>query len=46
MGDIKDDKCHCGAESEVGVHGVKENDIYDEYYCYECWNKHKKGKTE
>jgi hypothetical protein len=34
-----DDKCKCGAESDYGCHGVKNMEVYSEYYCTDCYNK-------
>jgi hypothetical protein len=35
-----DDKCkECGEDSTIGAHGVRAGDVYDEYYCDECWGK-------
>lgn len=36
-------KCSCGAESDVGCHGFRHGEIYDEYHCYECWAKKKRN---
>lgn len=33
------DKCECGAESDYGCHGVRDAQVYDEFYCKECYNK-------
>lgn len=35
------DKCACGKEAAIGAHGIKDGQVYDEYYCEECWNKEK-----
>lgn len=45
--EMKDDKqtkgqnkCQeCGAESEIGAHGIKNGQVYDEYYCHACYKK-------
>lgn len=33
------DLCICGEVSTRGCHGIKEHEVYDEYYCDECYNK-------
>ncbi len=32
-------KCDCGKESDFGYHGVRDGEVYSEYYCKECYNK-------
>ncbi len=39
------DLCTCGKESEFGCHGISNGEIYDEYYCEECYNVKKRGGT-
>lgn len=36
---METDKCKCGEESTRGCHGIKDSEIYDEYYCDDCYNK-------
>lgn len=36
---VQQDNCKCGAESTRGCHGIKDNEVYDAYYCDECYNK-------
>lgn len=31
--------CKCGKESDFGCHGVKNSEVYSEYYCKECYHK-------
>lgn len=31
--------CKCGAESDFGCHGVRNGEIFSEYYCKNCYNK-------
>jgi len=31
--------CECGQESTKGCHGIKDEEVYSEYYCDECFNK-------
>lgn len=38
---MNDDKCECGEESTKACHGFKDGEIYDEYYCDECYHKRK-----
>jgi hypothetical protein len=38
---IEDPCCQCGRESEFGAHGIRENEVYDEYYCESCWNSNR-----
>lgn len=35
------DNCDCGNQSDYGAHGIRDGEIYDEYYCEECWSKRK-----
>lgn len=42
--EIQDDKCFCGAESEIGCHGIRDGVVYDEYYCLEHYNKKKRNQ--
>jgi hypothetical protein len=35
------DPCPCGAESTHGAHGFRDGELYDEFWCQECWNKKK-----
>jgi hypothetical protein len=39
-----EDPCACGAPSEYGAHGIRDNKVYDEYFCESCYNKERKGK--
>lgn len=34
-----ENNCACGAESTRGCHGFRDGEIYDEYYCDECFKK-------
>ena len=37
-------KCQvCGVESDYGCHGLKNGEVYDEYYCERCYNRKKRG---
>jgi hypothetical protein len=36
------DQCKCGAESDFGCHGVRDGEVYSEFYCKACYNKGKK----
>jgi hypothetical protein len=29
--------CKCGKTSDYGGHGVKDREVYSEYYCRECY---------
>lgn len=40
------DKCKCGKESTKGCHGIKNEEIYSEYYCDDCFNKRKQEKED
>jgi hypothetical protein len=31
--------CACGETSTKGCHGVKNGEVYSEYYCDGCYNK-------
>lgn len=31
--------CPCGEESVYGCHGVREGEVYTEYFCKVCYNK-------
>jgi hypothetical protein len=42
MDDKESDNCQCGKESDYGCHGVRDGQVYDEFYCKECY--HKKDK--
>ena len=42
VNDLDGNKCKCGEESELGVHGVRNGGIYSEYYCKACYNKKEK----
>lgn len=33
--------CPCGKDSDIGAHGFRDGELYDEYWCLECWNKKK-----
>ena len=37
-----DDKCSCGQESTRGCHGIRDGEVYDEYYCEDCYTADKK----
>ena len=32
-------ECPCGEESVYGAHGIRDGEIYSEYFCEKCWNK-------
>jgi hypothetical protein len=34
--------CKCGAESTRGCHGVRDGEVYSEYFCDEHFNKREK----
>jgi hypothetical protein len=34
-----EDNCKCGKESTRGCHGFMDGEIYNEYYCDECYNR-------
>jgi hypothetical protein len=34
--------CECGSVSDFGCHGIRDGEVYSEFYCRECYNK-KKG---
>ena len=36
------DRCLCGEESDYGCHGVKDVQVYSEFYCKECYNRRNK----
>jgi hypothetical protein len=37
----------CGAESDYGAHGIKNGEVYDEYFCESCYHaKDRPSKTE
>jgi len=33
------DKCKCGKESDYGCHGIKDGEVYSEFYCKECYQE-------
>lgn len=33
------DNCPCGEESEFGCHGVRNGQVYSEYFCKKCKNQ-------
>jgi hypothetical protein len=33
------DKCLCNEESTKGCHGIRNGEVYSEYYCDDCYNK-------
>lgn len=35
----ENDNCKCGQESDFGCHGVKNDEVYSEFYCKDCYNK-------
>lgn len=35
----KEDACLCGKKSTKGCHGIKDREVYSEFYCDECFNK-------
>lgn len=39
------DACRCGEESCYGVHGLKNNTVYSEYYCNKCYYDTKRNGT-
>lgn len=43
---MNEDLCKCGKESTRGCHGFRNEEIYSEYYCDECFNKRNKLKEE
>jgi hypothetical protein len=35
-----EDPCKgCGKESEYGAHGIRDQEVYDEYWCGPCYHK-------
>jgi hypothetical protein len=42
---VSDEVCaECGKPSEVVCHGIRNNEIYDEAHCLECYGSKHKGK--
>lgn len=41
MGDETEENtsCACGKESDYAGHGVRDQAVYTEYHCKECYNK-------
>jgi hypothetical protein len=35
--------CQCGQESDFGCHGVRDMEVYSEFFCKKCY--HKKDKV-
>ena len=33
--------CKCGQESTHGAHGVRDNEVFSEYFCQKCYNNKK-----
>lgn len=33
-----DDRCPCGAESEIGEHGIRDGKIFSQHFCELCSN--------
>ena len=34
------DPCQgCQGESDYGAHGIRDREVYDEYWCEACYNK-------
>ena len=42
---MEEDACECGEKSTRGCHGIRNNEIYSEYYCDSCYNR-KNSKKE
>jgi hypothetical protein len=41
------DPCEqCGAESDYGVHGIKDGEASSRYYCHKCYHKIKRNRDE
>lgn len=34
--------CECGQDSDFGCHGIRNEEIYSEYYCTDCYNRRKR----
>lgn len=34
-------RCDCGKDSDFGCHGVRNGDLYSEYFCKSCYNRRK-----
>lgn len=32
------DLCKCGKPSTIGAHGIRDNEVYDEYMCSKCYS--------
>lgn len=39
---VEDHYQNCSKLSDYGCHGVKDNKVYSEFYCKECYNKRNK----
>ena len=35
---VYDGNCPCGQPSEYGCHGVRDGEVYSEYFCKKCKN--------
>lgn len=38
----ENNNCACGKESEYGAHGVRDGQVYSEYFCKKCKNEREK----
>lgn len=34
---MSDQCCRCGGESQVGAHGIRDREVYSEYWCEKCF---------
>lgn len=41
---IEDPCLTCGAESDYGIHGIKDNEAHSRYYCAKCYHADRRVK--
>lgn len=42
-----EDACQiCGSVSDYGCHGIRDNMVYDEFYCGTCWTSKRTGQAQ
>lgn len=37
--EFPEELCKCGKESDYGCHGFRDEKMYNEFYCKECYSK-------
>jgi hypothetical protein len=43
--EFPEELCKCGKESDYGCHGFRDQQMYNEFYCRECYNKRNQHGT-